>query len=345
MSVVSAQPIFTPQNVQRPLRLGFLGTGWIGRHRLEAVAAQSHVEVAAISDPDAVNLAAVRTMASDAEIVDGLDAMLALDLDGLVIATPSALHAVQAIHALNAGIAVFCQKPLGRSASEVADVISAARRNDRLLGVDMSYRFTQAVQAVRKLVTQGALGRIHSIDLTFHNAYGPDKPWFYDPLESGGGCVMDLGIHLADLALWMLDFPTVSRIDSALKSNGLPLKDRGAACEDHATAMIELENGVTVRLACSWRLHAGQDAVISAAFYGTEGGAQVRNVDGSFYDFVGEHMRGTSCERLCSPPDDWGGRAIVDWSRRLAADGRFDPSAAQLLDVARLLDGIYDAGS
>ncbi|WP_022681707.1 Gfo/Idh/MocA family protein [Sphingobium bisphenolivorans] len=341
MSLTSAQPTLITEPKAAPLRLGFLGTGWIGRHRLGALASLPHVEVSALSDPDASCLAAARDLAADAEIAADLDAMLALDLDGLVIATPSALHATQAIRALNAGIAVFCQKPLGRSASEVSDVISAARCNDRLLGIDMSYRFTEAVQAVRRLLDQGTLGHVHSIDLTFHNAYGPDKPWFYDPLESGGGCVMDLGIHLADLALWLLDFPEVVSVSSALKSNGRPLLDRGAACEDYATAMVELASGATLRLTCSWRLHAGQDAIISAAFYGTEGGAQIRNMDGSFYDFAAEYMRGTSCERLTSPPDDWGGRAIVDWSNRLAVDRGFDAGAERLLDVARLLDRIY----
>jgi predicted dehydrogenase len=48
---------------------------------------------------------------------------------------------------------------------------------------------------------------VRAVDLTFHNAYGPDKPWFYDPAQSGGGCVMDLGVHLVDLALWTLGWP------------------------------------------------------------------------------------------------------------------------------------------
>ena len=64
-----------------------------------------------------------------------------------------------------------------------------------------------------------------------------------------------------------------------------------------------------MQLACSWRLHAGCDAMISAAFHGTHGGAALRNVNGSFYDFVAERYRGTGRETLASPPDEWGGRA------------------------------------
>jgi predicted dehydrogenase len=60
----------------------------------------------------------------------------------------------------------------------------------------------------------GELGRVFAVDLVFHNAYGPDKPWFYDPELAGGGCVMDLGVHLVDLALWSLDFPGVTAVTS-----------------------------------------------------------------------------------------------------------------------------------
>jgi hypothetical protein len=81
--------------------------------------------------------------------------------------------------------------------------------------------------------------------------------------------------------------------------------------------------------------------VISAAFYGTEGGAALRNVDGSFYDFTADRFRGTARESLTVPPDEWGGRAAVDWASRLASGARFDEGAAELIEVARVLDRIY----
>src|SRR5512138_3737632 len=68
----------------------------------------------------------------------------------------------------------------------------------------------------RDLVREGALGEVYAVNLVFHNAYGPDKPWFYDARLSGGGCVMDLGIHLVDLALWALGFPEVEVLASRL---------------------------------------------------------------------------------------------------------------------------------
>ena len=322
-------------------RVGFLGVGWIGRHRMAAVTNAGLVEAVGVVDPSSDCRAAALTLAPSGRAVADLDDLLAMGLDGLVIATPSAQHADQAIRALEAGVAVFCQKPLGRSAAETARVIDAARKADRLLCVDLSYRFTEGMQRVRNLVRTGALGRVFACDLVFHNAYGPDKPWFYDPALSGGGCVMDLGVHLADLALWTLDFPRVTGVSSVLMAQGRPLRAAGSEAEDYALATLELATGAVVRLACSWRLNAGRDAEISATFYGTAGGAVMRNLDGSFYDFTAEHLQGLSRQTVAEPPDDWGGRAVIDWAQRLGAGARFDPDCDRLADVAAVLDRIY----
>ena len=319
-------------------RIGFLGTGWIGRHRLAAIAATGAVDVVAVSDPDPACAAEALTLAPHAEQVPDLDALLALGLDGMVIATPSALHAAQSIRALKAGAAVFCQKPLGRDLAEVDAVIAAARRADRLLGVDLSYRHTAGMRRVAELVGGGALGRVFAVDLVFHNAYGPDKPWFYDPALSGGGCVIDLGVHLVDLALWTLGFPPVDGVRSVLFRKGERL--RMGEVEDYASAAF-VAGDADVRLACSWRLHAGQDAVIEASFHGTEGGATFRNVGGSFYDFVADHHVGTSTSRLKDGPDDWGGRAAAAWAKQLAGSRAFDPAAEHFHDSALVLDRIY----
>jgi hypothetical protein len=106
-------------------------------------------------------------------------------------------------------------------------------------------------------------------------------------------------------------------------------------------ATLGVDGGASVSLACSWRVSAGRDAVIGARFYGTGGGAALRNVDGSFYDFTAELYHGTRRETLACPPDAWGGRAAADWARRLAAGERFDPACERLVEVAGVLDRIY----
>lgn len=338
MSEVVLERVRAPATLPR---LGFLGVGWIGRHRLEAIAQSGAAEVVAIADPAAEAAARAAEAAPGAVRVETLEELLALGVEGVVIATPSALHAEQAVAALEAGAAVFCQKPLARSAAEVERVVAAARAADRLLGVDLSYRYTAGVRAVRDLVRGGELGEIYAVDLVFHNAYGPDKGWFYDARLSGGGCVMDLGIHLVDLALWMLEGSRVAEVTSRLYAGGEVIRGGEGRVEDYAVAQLTLEGGAVARLACSWKLPAGRDAVIEATFYGTRGAASFRNVNGSFYDFVAERYRGTALELLVSPPDAWGGRAAVDWAERLRAGSGFDPEVEGVVEVARTLDRMY----
>jgi predicted dehydrogenase len=295
-------------------RLGFLGLGWIGRSRLEAIEAAGAAEIGAIADP------------ALPDALDSLDELLERELDGIVIATPSAFHAEQATAALERGLAVFCQKPLGRTAAETQAVVGAARAADCLLGVDLSYRYARAFRAAHDVVRSGELGEILAAELVFHNAYGPDKAWFHDPQLAGGGCVIDLGVHLVDLAVWILDLDPVE-VNSRLR--GVPVEHLATAELDH------------VRLACSWNLHAGREAAIELSVYGTDGGVAVRNVGGSFYDFRCERLRGTETEVLVEPPDGWPGRAAVEWARRLGAGEGFDPAADEYARVAAILDRIY----
>jgi predicted dehydrogenase len=321
------------------IRLGFLGTGWIGRNRMQAMLATGKADAIAICDPSSDMAAQARELAPDALLAGSLEELLACEPDGVVIATPSALHADQCVQAFDAGAAVFCQKPLGRTAAEVESVLAAAKRADRLLGVDLSYRTTAAMQAIRERVRSGELGRVFAADLTFHNAYGPGAGWFWDPKLSGGGCLIDLGVHLVDLALWLFDFPEVVSASSTLLRDGRPAESDEV--EDYATAELALGNGVHVRIDCSWNLSAGRDAVIEANVYGTQAGAGMRNEGGSFFDFSAALFRGRESQPLTAPPDDWGGRTAADWVERLAAGGRFGDSTAGLLETAAALDRLY----
>ncbi len=319
-------------------RLGFIGLGWIGRHRLEAVAATGLADIAVLHDPSAEAVEAARHLAPDAALAGSVETLLDLRPDGVVIASPSALHAEQSFAALSEGMAVFCQKPLGRSAAEVRAVVEKARETNRLLAVDLCYRRTAAFGAMKAALDVGRIGRPFSADFAFHNAYGPDKAWFYDIARSGGGAVMDLGTHLVDLALWMFDAP-VAGVSATLYRHGERLCEPGL--EDYGIATIAFEGGETARIACSWNLHAGRDAVIVGDIHGTDGGLSVRNRDGSFYDFEARLLQGTAAEPLAEPPDDWGGRTIAGWVESLASGAGFDPAAPDYVALSDTLDRIY----
>src|SRR6185503_2289876 len=111
--------------------------GWIGRNRLEVIAQSGLADVAVICDTSPEILQQSLALAPTAKTVGSYDELLRADIDGVIIATPSAQHAEQSLLALERGFPVFCQKPLGRNAHETRSVVEAARKADRSLGIDL----------------------------------------------------------------------------------------------------------------------------------------------------------------------------------------------------------------
>lgn len=322
-------------------RLAFVGMGWIGKSRFESLLKENLINCSGIYDPhlekieDDELLCDFKTFDSFQDILDNEN------IDGVVIATPNSLHAEQAERALRAGKAVFCQKPLGRTAPEVHNLIKVAAENDKLLGVDYSYRFTDGIQKIKKLIQEEELGKIFAIETAFHNAYGPDKDWFYDMNRSGGGCLLDLGCHLVDLSLYLLDFPERHVIKASRYYKGNLLKKGNEQVEDFCSAAVRTDPGADINIACSWNLCAGKDADIFFNIYGTDGAAMLHNLNGSFFDFETIYCQGTNSEIISSPPEDWGSKAISDWARQLQRDSSFDNKAWQYLESSELIDQIY----
>jgi predicted dehydrogenase len=218
-------------------------------------------------------------------------------------------------------------------------MVDAARQAGRRLGIDDSYRFTEGARRLRELIAGGVLGRVCSLDTVFHNAYGPDKPWCFDPALAGGGALMDQGAHLIDLAFWLLGDPPVRAVHGAACRAGVAL--RGAGVDDFASARIEMEGGAVVSLAVSWNAHVGQECVLRAAVRGTAGGADFHNVDGSFYDFELARFAGRSAAIETRESRDWMGRAIRHWADRLAENSGFDPEVERSVAVSAVMDAIY----
>ncbi|MGH7908069.1 MAG: Gfo/Idh/MocA family protein [Candidatus Binataceae bacterium] len=323
-------------------RIGFLGSGWIGRMRMESLSRSGAAEISAIADPSPQARIEARAIAPQARILTHLADLLEQELDGIVISTPSASHAIQALAALEKGIAVFCQKPLGLTAAEARSVVDAARQANRALGVDFGYRLTAGMRLIRSLARSGELGKIYHLQLSFHNCYGPDKSWYYDRKLSGGGCLIDLGIHLIDLALWLMDFPPTRALSSSLFHDGREIAANDfVSIDDHALASIRLGEDAIANISCSWKRAIGQDAFFQVIVHGAAGAAEMCNVDGSFYDFRACHYHGRGRRVLCSPPDEWGGRGLIDWARRLGDGGVFTDDAMQFVRVAEVLDTLY----
>lgn len=331
------------KTAQKTLNLGFVGLGWIGLNRMKRLLSNPDVEGVAIVEPCEENLNQALKFAENAKVYKSFQDLLSNpNIDGIVIATPSALHAKQTIQALKAKKAVFCQKPLGRNLAEVKEIIQVAYENNQLLGVDLAYRYTKAFQQVYKIIKNEEIGEIFSVELKFHNAYGPDKDWFYDIEKSGGGCVLDLGIHLIYLVLWSLHISEIKNLQSDLFFKGRKIQKNQNVVEDFASINFSTNQNIKVNLQCSWNIFAGKDAEISAHFYGTKGGLAFKNLGGSFYDFSAEKYTGTKTEILISPPDNWSGKAAEVWAEKLLKGEKFNVvNAKEHLQLAEIIDRIY----
>lgn len=334
--------ISSPGSNPKPT-LAFCGVGWMGKMRLKSVLESDLAKVLVIADPSAVCRIEALELAQQAELYEQWEeAVNHPSVDGVVISTPNFLHQAQTVAALEKGKNVFCQNPLGCSATEVQSMIEAAKKSDRLLGTDLSYRYCDAFEQAREVIGSGELGTLFAAELSFHSALGPDKEWFYQIGQSGGGCMLDLGMHLLDYALLVLGVPDIVRVESRLYAEGKKIKGRSQA-EDYGTALIDLANGVQLTLTSSWHLHVGNPAGIRASFYGTTGAVSVQNINGSFFDFAAFLHKGTSRQWLSGSPENWTGKAILAWIRQLSINPHYDPVADQYMNAARLMDRIYEA--
>lgn len=305
-----------------PLRIGLVGTGNAAPHFARALAGSRFARVVD-------------------ERFDSFDDMLGADLHGVIVATPTSEHVAQAEAAIARGVAVFCQRPLGRNAVETRRVIDAARSADVLLGVDMTFRAADAMRILHSTVQAGELGDIYAVDAVYHCAGGAENPWASNPSLAGGGVVLDAGISMIDLTLWTLGFPRVTAVDSRLFARGERIAPGDASvAEDYATASLDLDTGVTVNLSCGWHMSAGQNARVELTFYGTGSAGTFRNVDGSMNAFTSELFHGPHRHTLASGVDDWAGRTAVSWASMLARGGRFDRWVEGVADVAAAADQV-----
>lgn len=306
-------------------RLGFAGLGWIGAQRMQALAASGAADVAVLCEPDTGRLgAAFAGLPRAPAACAGFDDLLEQPLDGIVIATPNALHEPQARAALERDLPVFVQKPLALTRAGTERLVALARSRNLPLGIDWSYRHLAGVGELKSRIEDGEIGAVTAAELCFHNAYGPDAAWYYDVECSGGGCLLDLGCHLLDLCHWLLGLREPAGVHARCFRRGERLAPPVSDCEDFVLASLDYASGTHVHLSCSWRAAAGRGAIIGCRIFGTGGGAEIRNVGGSFYDFEVAFHRAAEYELLGAPPDPWPGRALVEWARRLPRGGNDD---------------------
>lgn len=256
--------------------LGFSGVGWLGESLIQALEVAPSLHLAGVQDADASLVHAVATRhGSPWQGTDYESLLAAPGVDAVVISTPNVLHLSQSIDALQAGKHVLVQKPLAFSGADALTASATAKEAGKLLFVDYSYSFLSTMQTLRTCRAQ--IGSIRRIRAAFHNIYGPGKRWCFDPRLSGGGALIDLGVHLLKLA-FELQEPTSIR----LKRSQLDFQQQHLV-EDAAHLVLELD-GVPFELDVSWNAERSASQ-IELDVEGTEGHARWENVDGSFFRF------------------------------------------------------------
>ncbi len=191
------------------LRIGVVGAGlWAERAHLPGFTRLPRVEVRAIADPDlgrAERLA--RAFAVPHAVRDHRE-LLGLGVDALTVVAPDDTHHAVAAAALDAGLPVLCEKPLARTVAEAADLAERAARAGVVTKLGFVFRYSPALQRLRELVREGAVGRVHSLAIQSQNAQfmDPAAPfhWKMARARAGGGVFVEYGSHSLDLARWLV---------------------------------------------------------------------------------------------------------------------------------------------
>ncbi len=236
-------------------RLGILGAGAVSQvAHLPLLADRQDVEVVAVADKDPMKAREVAARFEIGQVREDLAIVEDPGIDAVIIATPNHLHERQALQALEAGKHVLVERPIALSAEGAEALVAAAAEYDRTLLVGLSHRYRPDVTALRSFVAGGELGPIYSVSGSVLNRRVAltRNSWRHRRAEAGGGALMDLGVQLLDLCLWLVGYPVVARVSSVTLSGD-------GEVEDAAVLMAETESGIAIALEATWSLFADAD--------------------------------------------------------------------------------------
>ncbi len=343
------------------LRIGVIGSG-AGLFHLEGYAEEPRAKVVALAGLDTERCESLARRFEIPRLYREYQELLDQDdIDAVSIAVPNILHKPVAIAALEAGKHVLIEKPLARNTAEGLAMVEAAKRANRILAVSFQRRTRHDVEIVRDQIAAGHLGRVYYAKAWWMRRSGIPGlgSWFTSKQAAGGGPLIDLGVHVLDMALYCMGNPPVASVSASTyaeigpqgKGNWVGRRTSQAASdpieyevEDLATAFLRLENGGTLLLEASWASYTEMGDDFGVQFYGSEGGARIfskkyADVDTlELFSGIGDTTT-DSRPRLVSRP---GHAQII----RGFVDGILEgtpvtPDGEEGLDRVRLIDAIY----
>ena len=274
------------------VKIALIGAGNIANAHLESYCKVPDAEIVAICDINPDRLAKTADRFGIERRYTDVDSMLAdnPDLDAADVCVWNCNHAECSIKALNAGLNVLCEKPMAYSAKEAEEMKAAAERSGKLLMIGFVLRFSNEAKIAQDFIEKDYLGEIYHAKAQYVRRHGNPGGWFADKARSGGGPIIDLGVHVIDLTRYLMGNPKPVSV-YAVASNRLgdrkyiktgpgwvpedAKEDDVCTVEDFATALIRYDNGASTFLETSYDIN-GED-IGKKQLFGTKGGMDLSN--------------------------------------------------------------------
>lgn len=342
----------------KKLRVGVIGAG-VGAAHVEGYAALPNVEVLAIAGLDDDRVQRLAAKHGVPQTFREYSEMLKVpEIDAVSVCVPNALHAPVTIDALAAGKHVLVEKPLARSASEGAEMLAAAEKHGKVLMVAFNHRQRNDVQWLKQYIDTGALGTIYYAKAYWMRRQGIPGigSWFVSKGQAGGGPLIDLGVHILDIAMFLMGEPQPRAVSANTYAEfgprglkGWGWRRSGASpggyeVEDLATAFVRLDGGATLLLEASWATHSSFGDDYGVVLYGTEGGAElaVKNYGHENTVRIFSDSAGLPVDTAPRIPRGGGHVQVIERFVAAIMDGApAIPSAADGLRRAKVIDACY----
>lgn len=259
----------------KKLQVGIIGTGWPGQQHAIALAAIPNAQLRSCADNNSERLRSfVETYKPESSFENYEELLRDPDLDAAMICLPNFLHFPTSLTALKAGKHVFCEKPPTMNASEMKVLRDEAARRALVYFFGRQFRFTPAVRTARDVIAEGRLGQIYRARATWIRSRGIPPgigSWFTDKKRSGGGALIDIGVHALDTAWYLMGTPRPTSISAKVFRNfarlvNVPVFD----VEDEAHAFIRFANGAIVELETCWAANLTDETPVGPEWAGRE---------------------------------------------------------------------------
>lgn len=256
-------------------KLGIIGAGAIGNVHAET-ATRAGIPIVAVWDVNPAKGESFGRKYPAAKVCGSVQELLAMkDVDAAIVAVPNASHAQVACEALEAGKATFLEKPMAMSVAECDRIIHVLDRTKGRLQMGFVCRGTPASRTVKHFIDAGRFGSIYHIKCSLYRRRGVPGlgGWFTTKAMSGGGPLIDLGVHVLDLSLYLAGNPRAERVSGVTYANfgrrmkdyvytdmwaGPPRFEGTCDVEDHATALIRCAGGLTIELNVTWAMNVDE---------------------------------------------------------------------------------------